>query len=170
MVSDGTAVPLAWYRLSLPPVSDLSTEFGQVAYALDLGSMGKGHVWINGHALGRYWNITSSLPTTPTNPYPKPDDPLVMERMPARDPTMVDAEQKCDYAGPFFQDKCRDGPIGEKTQQYYHVPRLWLNKDAENVAVLFEEEGGQLDKVRLVLVEQTLAADEKPRFVIQHSV
>ena len=42
--------PLRWYRTTF------SRPAGQ-AFAVDLGSMTKGMVWVNGHCLGRYWLI-----------------------------------------------------------------------------------------------------------------
>lgn len=48
--------PWVWYGLSIatPRVVDVAW----VTYALDLTrSMKKGQVWVNGHAIGRYWNI-----------------------------------------------------------------------------------------------------------------
>ena len=51
--------PFVWYRLSIatPALSDSPFP----TYALDLtASMGKGQVWVNGHHLGRFWNVTDS--------------------------------------------------------------------------------------------------------------
>jgi beta-galactosidase len=40
--------PLRWYRTTF------ARPVGQ-SFALDMGSMTKGLVWVNGHCLGRYW-------------------------------------------------------------------------------------------------------------------
>lgn len=58
--------PLRWYsaRFNTPPSAGEEDTNGLLSLALDLGgSMGKGAVWVNGHMLGRYWNITSSAST-----------------------------------------------------------------------------------------------------------
>ena len=56
-----SAVPVArpwlWYRLTIATPSAVPAAW--VTYQLDLTStLGKGQVWVNGKALGRYWNIT----------------------------------------------------------------------------------------------------------------
>lgn len=54
-----TGHPLTWWR----------TTFARPRtpgpFALDLGGMIKGLVWLNGHCLGRYWNIPESDPMGP---------------------------------------------------------------------------------------------------------
>ncbi|OIW03513.1 hypothetical protein TanjilG_31026 [Lupinus angustifolius] len=64
--------------------------------ALDLGSMGKGQVWINGQSIGRYWMV-----------YAK------------------GACNSCNYAGTYRPVKCQLG-CGNPSQRWYHVPRSWL--------------------------------------------
>ena len=52
-----TATPWVWYRARIATPDPSPAAW--VTYQLDLtSSMGKGQVWINGKALGRYWNIT----------------------------------------------------------------------------------------------------------------
>nr|GMC47270.1 beta-galactosidase 16-like [Ipomoea batatas] len=52
--------PLIWYK------STFDAPSGNGPIALNLGSMGKGHVWVNGQSIGRYWvsfrtpSVTSS--------------------------------------------------------------------------------------------------------------
>ncbi|XP_031120445.1 beta-galactosidase 16-like [Ipomoea triloba] len=41
--------PLIWYKTTFDAPS------GNGPIALNLGSMGKGHVWVNGQSIGRYW-------------------------------------------------------------------------------------------------------------------
>lgn len=47
---------LVWYETSVEPVS-LSNS-----WVLDLGSMGKGLLWVNGEFLGRYWDVPGTRP------------------------------------------------------------------------------------------------------------
>ena len=58
--------------------------------ALDMRSMGKGQVWINGQSLGRYWMA-----------YAKGDCGT------------------CSYSGTFRPPKCQSG-CGQPTQRWYH--------------------------------------------------
>lgn len=126
---------------------------GDEPLGLDLASMGKGQVWINGQSIGRYW----------TN-YAKGNC------------------QGCSYPGQFKPPKCQLG-CGEPTQRWwatetcviqtnlklswllispfheikiyrYHVPRSWL-KPTGNLVVLFEELGG--DPTRISLAKRSLA-------------
>jgi len=81
--------PLSWYYIvvSPPPIIE------NVAWALDLHTMGKGAVWVNGNHLGRYWNVTAdSMPCEP-----------------------------CDYRGAYDPSRCRTG-CGQPSQIIYHVP------------------------------------------------
>lgn len=57
--------------------------------ALDLGSMGKGQAWVNGHHLGRYWLLLA--PSSGCS--------------------------SCDYRGPYNSDKCRTD-CGEPSQRW----------------------------------------------------
>lgn len=79
---------------------------------LNLGSMGKGQAWVNGHHIGRYWTLVS----------PK------------------DGCKTCDYRGAYHSDKCTTN-CGEPTQIWYHIPRSWLER-SKNLLVIFEETGG----------------------------
>ncbi|KAL9330482.1 hypothetical protein ACSQ67_000092 [Phaseolus vulgaris] len=76
--------------------------------ALDLSSMGKGQVWINGQGIGRYWMV-----------YAK------------------GACNSCNYAGTYRPAKCQLG-CGQPTQQWYHVPRSWLKPTHNLIVVLEE--------------------------------
>ncbi|XP_058725338.1 beta-galactosidase 5-like [Vicia villosa] len=69
---------------------------GNEPLALDMSSMGKGQVWINGQSIGRYWMV-----------YAKGNC------------------NSCNYAGTYRQAKCQLG-CGQPTQRWYHVPRSWL--------------------------------------------
>uniref|UniRef100_A0A6P3ZWY6 Beta-galactosidase n=1 Tax=Ziziphus jujuba TaxID=326968 RepID=A0A6P3ZWY6_ZIZJJ len=82
--------PLTWYK------AYFNAPNGNEPLALDLRSMGKGQVWINGQSIGRYWTA-----------YAKGDC------------------EACSYTGTFRQTKCQFG-CGQPTQRWYHVPRSWL--------------------------------------------
>ncbi|XP_015074072.1 beta-galactosidase 5 isoform X2 [Solanum pennellii] len=82
--------PLKWYK------AYFDAPEGNDPVALDMRSMGKGQVWINGQSIGRYWTATANG---------KCDD--------------------FHYAGTYRQTKCQLG-CGQPTQKWYHVPRSWL--------------------------------------------
>ncbi|KAI3464903.1 hypothetical protein Pfo_021566 [Paulownia fortunei] len=105
--------PLRWYKAYFDAPS------GDEPLALDMRSMGKGQVWINGQSIGRYW--------------------------------MAYANGNCGvchYSGTFRAPKCQLG-CGQPTQQWYHVPRFWL-QPTQNLIVLFEELGGDASKICFV--------------------
>ncbi|GMP27292.1 hypothetical protein CsSME_00003347 [Camellia sinensis var. sinensis] len=82
--------PLTWHK------AYFNAPDGDEPLALDMGSMGKGQVWINGQSIGRYW---TAFATGNCN--------------------------GCSYSGTFRPPKCQLG-CGQPTQQWYHVPRSWL--------------------------------------------
>ncbi|KAG8364348.1 hypothetical protein BUALT_Bualt19G0119500 [Buddleja alternifolia] len=82
--------PLTWYK------AYFNAPRGNKPLALDLGSMGKGQVWINGQSIGRYWTAYAKGQCN-----------------------------TCSYAGTYRQGKCQYG-CGKSTQKWYHVPRSWL--------------------------------------------
>nr|QSM07469.1 beta-galactosidase 3 [Ipomoea batatas] len=82
--------PLTWHK------ARFNAPDGDEPLALDMSSMGKGQVWINGESLGRYW---TAYATGNCN--------------------------GCHYAGPFKPPKCQLG-CGQPTQRWYHVPRSFL--------------------------------------------
>ena len=59
--------------------------------ALNLGSMGKGQAWVNGHHIGRYWTVVA------------PKD---------------GCQEVCDYRGAYNSDKCSTN-CGKPTQIWY---------------------------------------------------
>lgn len=83
--------PLAWYK------AYFDAPGGNEPLALDMRSMGKGQIWVNGHSIGRYWMV-----------YAKGNCGV------------------CKYSGTYRAPKCQLG-CGEPTQRWYHVPRSWLN-------------------------------------------
>lgn len=82
--------PLTWYK------AYFNAPDGDEPLALDMHSMGKGQVWINGQSIGRYWTA-----------YANGDCNV------------------CSYSGTFRPPKCQLG-CGQPTQRWYHVPRSWL--------------------------------------------
>lgn len=63
---------------------------GDEPLALDMGSMGKGQIWMNGESIGRYW--TAYAPNGDCN--------------------------GCSYAGSYRAPKCQTG-CGQPTQRWY---------------------------------------------------
>ncbi|CAL5199249.1 unnamed protein product [Lathyrus oleraceus] len=106
--------PLTWYKTTF------STPAGNDPLALDMSSMGKGQVWINGRNIGRHW-------------------PGYKAREECGD---------CYYAGTYTETKCRTN-CGQASQKWYHVPRSWLSS-SENYLVVFEEWGGDPAGISLV--------------------
>ncbi|KAJ9167951.1 hypothetical protein P3X46_019538 [Hevea brasiliensis] len=106
--------PLTWYKTSFdaPPGND--------PLALDMYTMGKGQVWINGRSIGRHW-------------------PGYTARGNCGD---------CDYAGTYTDKKCKS-KCGQPSQQWYHVPRSWLFPKG-NLLVVFEEMGGDPTGISLL--------------------
>ncbi|KAH6770173.1 beta-galactosidase 3 [Perilla frutescens var. hirtella] len=82
--------PLQWYKAYFDAPS------GDEPLALDMGSMGKGQVWINGQSIGRYWTAIAN-----------------------------GSCGVCHYTGAHRAPKCQVG-CGQPTQRWYHVPRSWL--------------------------------------------
>ncbi|GMI74498.1 beta-galactosidase 3 [Hibiscus trionum] len=97
--------PLTWYK------AFFNAPEGDDPLALDMSSMGKGQIWINGQSIGRYW-------TTPAN----------------------GNCSECSYVGAFRQTKCHFG-CGSPTQQWYHVPRSWLKPTQNLLVVFEETGG-----------------------------
>ncbi|GAA0150570.1 galactosidase [Lithospermum erythrorhizon] len=82
--------PLIWHK------AYFDAPDGNEPLALNMRSMGKGQIWINGQSIGRYWM------------------------------TFANGDcGNCHYSGAFRAPKCQLG-CGEPTQKWYHVPRSWL--------------------------------------------
>ncbi|CAG7892408.1 unnamed protein product, partial [Brassica rapa] len=83
--------PLTWYKsiFAAPP--------GNEPLAVDMNTMGKGQVWINGRNIGRHWAAYKARGNC----------------------------GRCNYAGEFTATKCLSN-CGEASQRWYHVPRSWL--------------------------------------------
>ncbi|XVF88753.1 hypothetical protein PTKIN_Ptkin19aG0076800 [Pterospermum kingtungense] len=106
--------PMTWYKTTF------NAPDGNEPLALDMSSMGKGQVWINGQSIGRHL-------------------PGYIAR---------GSCGACDYAGTYTDQKCRIN-CGESSQRWYHVPRSWLNPSG-NLLVVFEEWGGDPSGITLV--------------------
>ncbi|WCJ39535.1 Beta-galactosidase [Euphorbia peplus] len=106
--------PLMWYKTTF------NAPAGNSPLALDMGSMGKGQVWINGQSVGRFW---PSYKATGSCGF-------------------------CNYAGTYNEKKCLTN-CGEASQRWYHVPKSWLNPTG-NLLVVFEEWGGDPNGISLV--------------------
>ncbi|OMP04803.1 hypothetical protein COLO4_09283 [Corchorus olitorius] len=91
---------------------------------LDLLGMGKGHAWVNGNSLGRFW--------------------------PSKIADSNGCDEDCNYRGIYKQDvtltKCVSD-CGNPSQRWYHIPRSFLNCDDDNTLILFEEMGGNPSQV-----------------------
>ncbi|XP_058756150.1 beta-galactosidase-like [Vicia villosa] len=106
--------PLTWYKTTF------RTPAGNDPLALDMSTMGKGQVWINGRNIGRHW-------------------PGYITRGKCGD---------CYYVGTYTETKCRTN-CGQPSQKWYHVPRSWLSPSV-NYLVVFEELGGDPTGISLV--------------------
>uniref|UniRef100_A0A2P2KFG2 beta-galactosidase n=1 Tax=Rhizophora mucronata TaxID=61149 RepID=A0A2P2KFG2_RHIMU len=102
LATQGQQQPLTWYKTYFDPPG------GNKPLALDMRSMGKGQVWINGQSIGRYWTA-----------YAKGDC------------------SSCSYSGTFRPTNCQLS-CGQPTQQWYHVPRSWLKPTKNLVVVFEE--------------------------------
>ncbi|CAN6457174.1 unnamed protein product [Victoria cruziana] len=106
--------PLTWYK------TIFNAPSGSDPLALDMASMGKGQVWVNGQHVGRYWPAYTAKGNC----------------------------GGCNYAGTFNENKCRKG-CGGPSQRWYHVPRSWLHPTG-NLLVIFEEWGGNPSGITMV--------------------
>ncbi|XP_017226067.1 beta-galactosidase 9 isoform X2 [Daucus carota subsp. sativus] len=113
LMPDATPTIFSWYK------TYFDAPGGTDPVVLNLGSMGKGQAWVNGHHIGRYWDLVA----------PK------------------DGCGTCDYRGAYSSDKCTTN-CGKPTQIWYHVPRSWL-KSNQNLLVMFEETGGNPFKITI---------------------
>ncbi|CAD5194786.1 unnamed protein product [Musa acuminata subsp. malaccensis] len=108
---------MTWYKTTFE-VPD-----GNDSLVLDLQGMGKGHAWVNGQSIGRYW------------------------------PSFLAADsgcEPCDYRQKYDSDKCRT-ECGMPSQRWYHVPKSFTTK-GPNTLILFEEVGGDPSQVSLQTV------------------
>ncbi|GMI16173.1 hypothetical protein TrLO_g5338 [Triparma laevis f. longispina] len=91
--------------------------------ALDMTTMGKGFVAVNGHHIGRFWSVKAN-----------------------------DKCNACDefgYVGSYNADNCRTG-CDDFSQHYYKIPDSFLSTDSPNELVVFTETGGDPAGIKLV--------------------
>jgi hypothetical protein len=112
--TEDSVQPLSWYKGSLDLPKSLPKEFRP---ALDMSAFGKGQVWVNGHMVGRFWDI----------------------RAPERGCSACD---EATYTGSYNPAYCRTG-CGEASQRYYKIPADWLYVDQANTIVVFDEIGSE---------------------------
>ncbi|TYJ28542.1 hypothetical protein E1A91_A06G007100v1 [Gossypium mustelinum] len=93
---------MTWYK------AYFDAPTGNEPLALDMRSMGKGQVWINGQSVGRYWMAYGNGECS-----------------------------KCSYSGTYRPTKCQSG-CGHPTQRWYHVPRTWLKPKQNLLVVFEE--------------------------------
>ncbi|OMO93581.1 hypothetical protein COLO4_16849 [Corchorus olitorius] len=107
--------PMVWYKTTFraPP--------GTEPVVVDLLGMGKGHAWVNGNSIGRFW--------------------------PSEIADKNGCDVECDYRGKYVQDstKCLTN-CGIPSQRWYHIPRSFLTPE-NNILILFEENGGDPSQV-----------------------
>ncbi|KAF4364158.1 hypothetical protein G4B88_029135 [Cannabis sativa] len=117
LVSPAGSKSVDWVRASLATGSQQALRWhkayfdapgGNEPLGLDMQSMGKGQVWINGQSIGRYWMA-----------YAK------------------DGCSSCNYAGTYRSSKCLTD-CGGPTQRWYHVPRSWLKPRGNLMVVFEE--------------------------------
>ncbi|XP_071686169.1 LOW QUALITY PROTEIN: beta-galactosidase-like [Rutidosis leptorrhynchoides] len=106
--------PLTWYKTTF------NAPEGNEPLALDMNSMGKGQIFLNGEGLGRHWPGNKAHGNC----------------------------NKCSYTGIYNENKCNQY-CGDPSQRWYHVPRSWL-RPTGNFLVIFEEWGGNPDWITLV--------------------
>ncbi|KAH0885086.1 hypothetical protein HID58_061182 [Brassica napus] len=100
--------------------SSFNAPVGNEPLALDMNTMGKGQVWVNGHNIGRQWPAYTAHGNC----------------------------GRCNYAGIYNEKKCLSN-CGQSSQRWYHVPRSWL-KPSGNLLVVFEEWGGDPSGISVV--------------------
>ncbi|KAJ3680253.1 hypothetical protein LUZ60_016531 [Juncus effusus] len=121
-----TKRPFTWYKTTF------KAPAGTDAVVLDTIGLNKGHAWVNGNSLGRFWPGYGNTDKGTTDKGP--------------------CEKFCDYRGTFDEHKpCRTG-CGKPAQRWYHVPRSFLKSGQPNTLVLFEEAGGDPSQINFQTV------------------
>ncbi|KAK9937828.1 hypothetical protein M0R45_014596 [Rubus argutus] len=107
-----------WYK------TIFKAPLGTDPVVVDLRGLGKGHAWVNGQSIGRYWTSYNADENGCT--------------------------ATCDYRGTYSDKKCLTN-CGKPSQRWYHIPRSFLQAD-NNALVLFEEFGGNPSNVKFQTV------------------
>ncbi|GAY52917.1 hypothetical protein CUMW_145610 [Citrus unshiu] len=97
--------PLTWYK------AYFDAPEGDEPLAMDMSSMNKGQVLINGQNIGRYWTAIAN-----------------------------GACRNCNYTGTYRPTNC-GFDCGKPSQQWYHVPRSWLKPRQNLLIVFEEISG-----------------------------
>ncbi|KAL9414814.1 hypothetical protein AB3S75_043137 [Citrus x aurantiifolia] len=97
--------PLTWYK------AYFDAPEGDEPLAMDMSSMNKGQVLINGQNIGRYWTAIAN-----------------------------GACRNCNYTGTYRPTNC-GFDCGKPSQQWYHVPRSWLRPRQNLLIVFEEISG-----------------------------
>ncbi|TPX48564.1 beta-galactosidase [Synchytrium endobioticum] len=141
-------LPLTWYKLgflvsSLYPMTTPTLSTNLTAYVLDLSSMTRGVVYVNGHNVGRYWLETAKNVAEDGTSY--------------SDCVPLGQQPQCNYTQTYVNNICRVG-CGSASQRYYHVPASYvheatrLNSSSVSV-VLLEEVGGDVSQVAMIRLQ-----------------
>lgn len=150
--SSSLSKPLTWYYLKFPissfclpqdfgPGFKHSGESSMPSYALYIGGMTKGVVWVNGRNIGRYWTAPSTFKSSKWNL------PFGLDGNRGKgsgDACPPVGQPDCDYSSSYFEMSCRHG-CGDVVQPFMHVPFDWVSKTVEDgivSVVLFDESGG----------------------------
>ncbi|KAJ1725050.1 hypothetical protein LPJ61_005677, partial [Coemansia biformis] len=126
---------MRWYALDLNSAA-LAAGGEDQRLGVDLSSMTKGQLWINGHHLGRYW-----LRRAPSKESHRPC-------------------QSCSYGGWYGPDSMCRQRCGEPSQRYYHLPRSYLDPTGHNVLYVLEELGGRPEDIAIAYRVSEMPAEE----------
>ncbi|KAK5580579.1 hypothetical protein RB653_000599 [Dictyostelium firmibasis] len=119
--------PLTWYKLNIS-LNGLPNDIGSTVYALNMSSMNKGMIWVNGYSIGRYWLIEATQSVC--------NESIVTNYIGEYDPS--------DY-----RIDCN-----QPSQSIYSVPIDWLfNNDYSNqyaTIIIIEELNGDPNQIQLL--------------------
>ncbi|KAJ2839576.1 hypothetical protein J3B01_000553 [Coemansia erecta] len=142
---------MRWYAIELDSqmLAEQASDDEPARYAIDMASMSKGHIWINGVHLGRYWLRRA---------------PAASDYAPCR---------KCTYNGAFHPDRMCRQHCGELSQRYYHLPRSYLrlpksgdgSARVHNMLYVLEELDGHPEHISIAqrISKLPLQEPEQPR-------
>jgi len=145
-VSLATNKSLVWYAIWF------ATDTAEAPISLDLGGMGKGYAWVNGHNIGRYYDVLGNASCTPFNytgrslqSFAADDDFETMRNARnARNAKSVDSVLTSWWL-PNWRADCQ-----MLTQQFYHVPAAWITPGGKTLVVVLEEVGGDPTTIQLI--------------------
>jgi len=143
-VSQTTNKTLVWYAIWF------TTDTANAPVSLDLGGMGKGYAWVNGHNIGRYYDVLGNATCEPFNYTGRW---IKDHQMFARDDRYARNERSAKSIDstmaswwlPNFRADCQMA-----SQRFYHVPAAWLTPGGKTLVVILEEKGGDPSTIQLV--------------------